>query len=107
MQLEGHRVAASDVDAVCIGRVRYAPLKSLWFFGMLAGASIGGALTVSWGAVAGFGVLPVAVLLFGHSLGNHRKLVHDSFQCPKWLEYALVYCGVQVGLAGPIGLLRQ
>jgi stearoyl-CoA desaturase (delta-9 desaturase) len=47
------------------------------------------------------------VLLFGHSLGSHRKLVHDSYQCPKWLEYAFVYCGVQVGLAGPIGLLRQ
>jgi len=49
----------------------------------------------------------VVVLLFGHSIGNHRKLVHNSFQCPRWLEYALVYCGVQVGLAGPIGLLRQ
>jgi hypothetical protein len=23
------------------------------------------------------------------------------------LEYTLVYCGVQVGLAGPLGLLRQ
>ena len=47
------------------------------------------------------------VLLFGHSLGSHRKLIHDSFQCPRWLEYVLVYLGVQVGLAGPIGLLRQ
>ncbi|MDQ2735364.1 MAG: fatty acid desaturase, partial [Pseudomonadota bacterium] len=33
--------------------------------------------------------------------------VHDSYQCPKWLEYTLVYLGAQVGLAGPIGLLRQ
>jgi stearoyl-CoA desaturase (delta-9 desaturase) len=33
--------------------------------------------------------------------------VHDSYQCPKWLEYTLLYLGVQVGLAGPIGLLRQ
>ena len=47
------------------------------------------------------------VLLFGHSLGSHRKLIHNSFQCPLWLEYLLVYLGVQVGLAGPIGLLRQ
>jgi len=47
------------------------------------------------------------VLLFGHSLGSHRKLIHDSFQCPRWLEYVLVYLGVQVGLAGPLGLLRQ
>jgi fatty-acid desaturase len=107
MQLEGHRVAAGDVDAVCIGRVRYAPLKSLWFLGMLAAAALGGALTFSWSAFAVFVLITVVVLLFGHSLGNHRKLVHDSFQCPKWLEYALVYCGVQVGLAGPLGLLRQ
>ena len=47
------------------------------------------------------------MLLFGHSLGSHRKLVHDSYQCPRWLEYTFVYLGVQVGLAGPIGLLRQ
>jgi hypothetical protein len=33
------------------------------------------------------------VLLFGHSLGGHRKLVHNSFQCPKWLEYSLAYLG--------------
>jgi stearoyl-CoA desaturase (delta-9 desaturase) len=49
----------------------------------------------------------VVVLLFGHSLGSHRKLIHDSFACPRWLEYTLVYLGVQVGLAGPLGLLRQ
>lgn len=47
------------------------------------------------------------VLLLGHSLGSHRKLIHDSYQCPKWLEYLLVWFGVQVGLAGPLGLLRQ
>ncbi|RYH22791.1 MAG: acyl-CoA desaturase, partial [Alcaligenaceae bacterium] len=35
------------------------------------------------------------------------KLIHDSFQCPVWLEYLLVYMGVQVGLAGPLGLVRQ
>ena len=105
--IHGHRVAAVDVDAVCRGRVRYAPLKSLWFLSMLCAALVGGAFTFSWTAVALFVCSTVAVLLFGHSLGNHRKLVHDSFQCPKWLEYALVYCGVQVGLAGPIGLLRQ
>ena len=58
-------------------------------------------------AFALFVVTTGIVLLLGHSLGSHRKLIHDSFQCPSWLEYALVYCGVQVGLAGPLGLLRQ
>jgi fatty-acid desaturase len=107
MEVERHRVAASNLDCVRTGVVRYSPVKSLWFCGMLVGAGVGGTLTFSWSAFAVFTCVTAAVLLFGHSLGNHRKLVHDSYQCPKWLEYALVYGGVQVGLAGPIGLLRQ
>ena len=105
--LATHRVRASDIDAVCVGDVRYSPTKSIWTLGMLTGAVVGGWLTFTWSAALLFVISTIVVLLFGHSLGNHRKLVHNSFQCPKWLEYALVYCGVQVGLAGPIGLLRQ
>jgi stearoyl-CoA desaturase (delta-9 desaturase) len=74
---------------------------------MTVGGFVGGALMFSWTAFALYVFATAFVLLFGHSLGSHRKLVHDSFWCPKWLEYVLVYCGVQVGLAGPIGLLRQ
>src|SRR5581483_6092555 len=106
-KMDSHRVAAWHPDCVRIGAVRYAPLKSIWFFGMATGAIIGGALTFTWAAFGIFVCATIVVLLLGHSLGNHRKLVHDSYQCPKWLEYALVYLGVQVGLAGPIGLLRQ
>jgi fatty-acid desaturase len=105
--LDEHRVRSENIESVCNGRVRYAPVKSGWFLGMLSAAVIGGALTFSWSALSLFAVSTAAVLLFGHSLGNHRKLVHESFQCPRWLEYTLVYCGVQVGLAGPVGLLRQ
>jgi stearoyl-CoA desaturase (delta-9 desaturase) len=105
--LDSHRVAAADVEAACLGRVRWSPTKSVWFLSMVAGAVIGGALTVTPAALAVFAGSTAFVLLFGHSLGSHRKLVHDSFACPRWLEYALVYCGVQVGLAGPLGLLRQ
>lgn len=101
------RILTPDTGDVRVGTVKYAPIKSIWFLGMTAGALIGGALTVTWRAFGLFVVLTALVLLFGHSLGNHRKLVHDSFQCPMWLEYLLVYLGVQVGLAGPIGLLRQ
>src|SRR5262245_9220863 len=102
-----HRVAAFDHETVQVGTVRYSPRKSFWFLGMASGAVIGGSLTVTWQAFAVFAAVTTIVLLLGHSLGSHRKLVHDSFQCPKWLEYLLVYLGVQVGLAGPIGLLRQ
>ena len=101
------RVRHRDISDVCDGVVRFSPVKAAWFFVMAAGAVIGGALTASVPAVLLFLVSTAVVLLFGHSLGSHRKLVHDSFQCPRWLEYLLVYLGVQVGLAGPIGLLRQ
>lgn len=105
--LAQHRVQVVSPDDVLIGEVRFAPVKSLWFTTMALGALVGGALTFSWAAFLLFMGLTGLVLLLGHSLGSHRKLIHNSYQCPKWLEYLLVYCGVQVGLAGPLGLLRQ
>ena len=102
-----HRARAPYLDCVRIGQVKYAPAKSLWMLSMGCGALIGGIATISWSAVVLFLVSTGLVLLFGHSLGSHRKLIHNSFQCPQWLEYILVYLGVQVGLAGPLGLLRQ
>ncbi|XLZ69688.1 acyl-CoA desaturase [Massilia sp. SR12] len=105
--VRGHRVSSGNYAEVSEGRVQYSPAKSLWYFTMLAGAMIGLLAYFSWPAVGLFALVTAMVLLFGHSLGSHRKLIHDSFACPKWLEYLLVWCGVQVGLAGPIGLLRQ
>ena len=102
-----HRVQAADGSDVVEGRVRFAPVKAAWLAAMAGGAVIGGAATFSFGAFALFVAVTAVVLLLGHSLGSHRKLIHDSYQCPKWLEYVLVWCGVQVGLAGPLGLLRQ
>lgn len=105
--LKAHRVKATHIESVLHGHVRHAPLKSLWLTGMATAAIVGGAATFTWSAFALFVFATSTVLLFGHSLGNHRKLVHDSFQCPDWLAYLLVYAGTQVGLCGPLGLLRQ
>jgi stearoyl-CoA desaturase (delta-9 desaturase) len=105
--LQAHRITAKRTACVLDGEVCYDPVKSVWFMSMATGAAIGGIATFTWMAFAVFLVSTAFVLLFGHSLGSHRKLVHDSYQCPKWLEYTLVYLGVQVGLAGPIGLLHQ
>ena len=96
--------SAKSCEARCAFRRRRALGSSAW----LAGAVVGGVVHLQLPALADVcGQAPAVVLLFGHSLGSHRKLVHDSYQCPRWLEYMLVYLGVQVGLAGPIGLLRQ
>jgi len=104
--LSQHRVSITDLDSVCDGEVRFSPVKFLWLAGMASAAIIGGVYFFSWSGLAVFFLATGAVLLLGHSLGSHRKLIHDSYQCPKWLEYFLVYMGVQVGLSGPIGLLR-
>jgi fatty-acid desaturase len=105
--LARHRVRHRDVADVTMGVVRFSWSKGAWFFGMSVAALIGGAFTPSAGAIALYLVSTAIVLLLGHSLGSHRKLIHESFECPRWLEYMLVYLGVQVGLAGPLGLLRQ
>lgn len=105
--LSRHRVKDADIDSVTLGHVRWSASKSLWLTGMATAGIVGGIATFNWAALAVFVVMTGLVLLLGHSLGSHRKLIHDSYQCPKWLEYTLVWFGVQVGLAGPIGLLRQ
>lgn len=105
--LDAHRVRSTEQDSVRIGEVRWSPAKSTWFTVMALGAIVGGALTFRWSALLLFVVATGIVLLFGHSLGSHRKLIHDSYQCPKAIEYLFVWLGVQVGLAGPLGLLRQ
>jgi fatty-acid desaturase len=102
-----HRVRHRDLAQVCDGTVRFSWKKGAWFFGMAATAIAGMAFTVTPGSIALYVSSTAVVLLFGHSLGSHRKLIHGSFECPTWLEYTLVYLGVQVGLAGPLGLLRQ
>ena len=74
---------------------------------MYLGALIGGPLTFSWNAVLLFVVTSAITLCAGHSVGMHRRLIHNSFQCPKWLEYILVYCGTLVGLAGPFSIIEM
>lgn len=88
------------------GRVVWSPLKSAWYSGMLLVALIAGPLTFTWQAGMLFLVLSAITLCLGHSLGMHRRLIHRSYDCPKWLEYLFVYLGTLVGMAGPIGMLR-
>lgn len=104
--LNHHRVSTDDLNSVCEGEVRWSPVKSFWFIGMAGAAVVGGIYFFTWSGLLVFFIATGAVLLFGHSLGSHRKLIHNSYECSKWLEYVLVYMGVQVGLAGPLGLMR-
>jgi stearoyl-CoA desaturase (delta-9 desaturase) len=94
-----------DADAQ-VGDVVWDWPRSLWNSGMLAGAVILGPLTFSWGALALFLASAGITLCAGHSVGFHRRLIHRSFDCPKWLERTLVWFGTAVGMGGPIWTIR-
>lgn len=105
MRPQVFRVDGSDADASA-GWVRFAPGKAVWNLATLTAALLFAPLTLSLDALAVFAVTTYATLLIGHSVGMHRRFIHRSFDCPKWLERALVYMGVLVGMAGPFGILR-
>jgi fatty-acid desaturase len=88
------------------GRIVWDPARSIWNGSMLAGALVLGPLTFSWSAFAVFLVTAAVTLCAGHSVGFHRRLIHRSFDCPKWLEYVLVWFGTAVGMGGPLWTIR-
>jgi fatty-acid desaturase len=98
--ITGHRADAK------LGRVIISPLKVFWVGSVFLISIIGGSLTFSWGAVIVFVISTAVSLCLGHSLGMHRRLIHKSYECPKWMEYLFVHLGVIVGLAGPLGMIR-
>ena len=98
-------VETPDCDPVS-GRVRWDPAHSLWNGGMFLLAVVLGPSTFSPGAFAVFIFLTGATLLLGHSVGFHRRLIHRSFACPRWLERVLVWCGTVVGMSGPLWMIR-
>ena len=101
------RMIADETSDPGRGRVRWKPVKSIWIGTMtLAGLALA-PVTATWDALAVFLVLSAVTLCAGHSVGMHRRLIHNSFACPLWLEYAMVELGVLVGMAGPIGMIRQ
>lgn len=88
------------------GRVTADPGKIAWTGSIFVLGTVGSALTISTSAVVLFLVSTATTLCLGHSLGMHRRFIHRSYECPRWLEYLFVHFGVLVGLAGPLGMLR-
>ena len=91
-----------DTASPVEGEVLWDPGRSIWNSGFLLAALILGPLTFSWGALAVFLGLSAVTLCAGHSVGFHRRLIHRSFECPKWLERTMVYLGTLVGMGGPV-----
>ena len=67
---------------------------------------VGGSICFSWAALMAFFALSGLTLCFGHSIGMHRKLIHDSFDCSPALEKIGVWLGTLVGLGGPFTMMR-
>lgn len=88
------------------GRVVWSPVKSLFLLSMYAATIYGLIHYFRLDTILLFTVKTVAVLLLGHSVGMHRRLIHKSFDCPLWLEHFLVYMGTLVGLGGPFAMIR-
>ena len=93
---------ANPVD----GRVQWDPLHSIWNGTMLGTAVIVGPFVFTLPALFLFLTSTGALLLLGHSVGFHRRLIHRSFECPLWLERFLVWCGTLIGMSGPFWMVR-
>src|SRR5215470_7020335 len=94
-------IIGTEVDPAA-GRVTWDGPRSIWNWGMLLGALILGPLFITWDAALMFLIFFEITMCCGHSVGFHRRLIHRTFQCPKWVERILVYLGVLVGMHGPL-----
>ncbi|MBR7800906.1 acyl-CoA desaturase [Undibacterium fentianense] len=101
------RVFSDHPDSAWDGEVVWKPVKSIWFLSNLLLSLFVAPFYFSASGFAVFLGLTAITLCFGHSLGMHRLLIHRSYTCPLWMEYVFVYLGALVGMAGPIGMLKQ
>jgi stearoyl-CoA desaturase (delta-9 desaturase) len=95
-----------DEASAAEGKVVWDWPRSLWNTGMFGGAITLGPMFFNWNALAVFLVLSGITLCAGHSVGFHRRMIHRSFDCPKWVERVLIYAGTLVGMGGPIWTVR-
>jgi fatty-acid desaturase len=89
------------------GDVSWDPARSLWNGTMLVASVVLGPIFFSWSALAIFVVLLEITMCAGHSVGFHRRLIHRTFKCSKWLERALVWSGTLVGMQGPFWVIQS
>jgi len=100
-----YRISADQAEA-CNGEVKLDPIKVMWTGGMM--------LAFLWLAPSNKNVVSICLglgltyitLLFGHSVGMHRMLIHRSFKTQKWLRNLLLYLGTLVGIGGPSAVIK-
>ena len=95
-----------DQASAVEGRVVWDGPRSVWNAAMLGGSLVLAPLTFSLSALLVFLLTAGVTLCAGHSVGFHRRLIHRSFDCPKWVDYAMMWLGTAVGIGGPIWTIR-
>ena len=98
-------VLTEDVSPLT-GEIVWDRARSIWNSFIFLTAILLAPFYFTWGALFLFMALSGITLCTGHSVGFHRRLIHRSFQCPKWLEHLLLYMGTIVGIGGPIWTIK-
>ena len=101
-----YRINGLVFDRDCnpaVGQVRWNTARSLWNGTMFLAAIILAPLYFSWSALVVFFCLCFVTLCCGHSVGFHRRLIHRSYKCPKWLERILYILEMRLAWVGRIG----
>lgn len=100
LEPDGRKVPLSDVfstQKVNLFKNRTWAATDKQYIGFMLfihGLCLAAPFTFSWPMVGLFAVSYFITGCLGITLSYHRQLSHRSFQTPKWLEYALAYCGV-------------
>ena len=103
-----HRVEARGADPAR-GRVRLDVPKCLWLGGHAVVVAWGVAdpgVNLSWPLALVSLALLYLTLLFGHSLGLHRLLIHRTVEAGPRTRAVLMWLGVLVGMGGPSTVVR-
>ena len=100
-----YRLNAAGASATD-GKVRLAPIKIIWTGGMIIAFFVLAPSNTNLPAVLTGFALTYITLLFGHSVGLHRMMIHRSFKAKPWLRNSLIYLGTLVGIGGPSAVIN-
>lgn len=98
-RIDDHEASATE------GEVKLDLQKSAWVSAMLVG-SVLAPFYFTWTAFLLFLITTYITLLFGHSIGMHRMMIHRSFDAPRPLKRLLIFIGVLVGMGGPTTIIK-
>jgi len=99
------RIQPRDADP-SRGEVNFDFVKILWTGGMIVLSLCLIPFFTNWQAMILGLSLTYVTLLFGHSIGMHRMMIHKSFKAVPWLKYFLLYIGTLVGIGGPSKVIQ-